>query len=317
MDIAAYAALVLVLSYCLVKSADLVEDGFAHLAKKIRISSFVLGFFILGFASSLTEIAVAVSAAFSGNPELSSGNLIGSSVVVLLLVLGLNAIRSKKIPFRGSFGIRQVWIYAAVMALQIAVILDQEITATEGTLLLIVYGLFATYVFINGMRSKSVSRSSGTSEISYAHILPWTVAGMVGLGFFATNLVDACVRLATLMDVNPSLVGVFLLALGTNLPELTVMARARTNEHKKLAVGNFLGSACLNVGTLGLLGLISPHRITTFSALAPGLVFLAIALGLLVVLARTGKEITRREGLLFIGAYLIFVCISIGQLVLL
>jgi cation:H+ antiporter len=316
MDIAAYAALVLVLSYCLVKSADLVEDGFAHLAKKIKISSFVLGFFILGFASSLTEIAVAVTSAVSGNPELSSGNLIGSSLVVMLLVLGLNAIRSKKIPFRGSFGMRQVWIYAAVMALQVAVILDQEITANEGIFLLGMYLIFAFYVFINGMKSKSLRRQHHADDFSYANVLPWTVIGMIGLGFFATNLVQAAIRLATLLNVDSALIGVFLLALGTNLPELTVMARAKNLENKKLAVGNFLGSACLNVGTLGLLGLISPHRITTFSALAPGLAFLAIALVMFVVLARTGKEITRKEGLAFIGAYLIFVCISIGQLIM-
>ncbi|MCA9378948.1 hypothetical protein KC640_00830, partial [Candidatus Dojkabacteria bacterium] len=122
------------------------------------------------------------------------------------------------------------------------------------------------------------------------------------------------VELAALVHVPNSVVGILLLAIGTNIPEIAIIFRSRNSEEEKLAVGNILGSAAINTGTLGLLGIIASPSLPNYVSLIPAITFLVVTLIVFAALAKTGSEITRREGYLLFTIYTVFILLEFSSL---
>ncbi len=292
----------------LVKSADLLEDAFVHIAHKLRLNPFLIGFVVLSVASSLPEISVAVNSSIKGVPGVSIGNLLGATIVILSLIIGINAIKHKSLPFKGSYSFTYLLFSLILISSMVFVSLDGALTRTDGAILVVGYFLL-TLLIINNVASHSKIRA--TKEKSQAGFFIGALLGTIGLIASSHLLVEKSVGIATLMGVPNSIIGLVMLGIGTNIPELTLLFRSNTMEKEKLAVGNFLGSALINVPTFGLLALLSPHEIAYIEVLFPAMIALIVTLVLFAIIAFSGREITRKEGFFLLAVYIIWIFIEV------
>lgn len=309
MDIAAYFALIIVLATLLGKAADLIEDGFVKISRKLKVSSFLTGFIAISFASSLPEVSVTVNSAVEGEPALSVGHLLGATLILITLILGANTLVHKRIPFKGSYGVFQVLLTALVLGSPLVALIDKQLTRTEGVMLILIYFLFMLYMISKGThRYADPHNVTITLQTLLFDLLPKAIIGLIGLIVLSKLVVDAAIKLAVMVHIPSNIIGLLVLALGTNIPEITILLRSRTVEQKKLVIGNIMGSASLNTGVIGLLALLSPYSAgENFSTLIPVIVVTAISLLLVTALASTGKELTRREGYFLLVAYAAFI----------
>jgi cation:H+ antiporter len=297
--------------FVLGKSADVLEEKFIHIAKLWKISEFFVGFLILGFATSLPEFSVLLNSLFLQTPTLSLGNLSGGILVIFGLLLPLRAVIGHGLPFKGRFGVRELLftlIYISLPFLLIALIGPNQ---TTGVLLVSTYPLL---VYLASRRHRQTSQPTEEPRESATTKVPWpkTLVAILTALFFlltAADLTVSSARQITQELAIPSfLFGLTFLALGTNLPELSLLLTSlHSPARSKVAVGDLLGSAAVNTLFIGVLLSFSP--LVNFS---PTTFYLtgAMALGLLslfFLFAWRHHEITPREGVLLLLAYLIFV----------
>jgi cation:H+ antiporter len=301
---------IVILLIVLVKSADLIEDAFVAISEKFNINPFLTGFIILSFTSSLPETSVALNAVVEDAVPLSIGNILGATMVLLTLVIGLNAVKHKSIPFRGFFGRHEVLLALSVILAQVAAVIDKRIAVVEGIILLTLYIVFILYIIF---KSTHVDRKIPTRKKKVDPIPVLAIksaVGVVGLIWSANLLVDRAVQFAGVIHVPQILIGLFMLSLGTNLPEIVLLLRSDGAQKEKLAVGNFIGSATFNTAILGALAVLSPYQIVNFSALVTIIIVLTVTVAVFASLVKD-DEITAKEGRLLIFLFVMAALIEI------
>lgn len=290
--------------YLLIKSADLIEESFVYISKKLQISEFFVGFVMLATISSLPELAIAINSADSA-PELSVGNLLGATLIMLTLILGLAAMKFENLNFKGRFRRTEMTIGVCVMLLSVFFLADGKFEVYEGVILILSYLL----LFIDVKKqfeNKKVEEQNQTVPAKKVYILlTKSLAGIILL-LFASNLaVDGVIALGEQIEIDNAIIGLFVLAIGTNTPELALLLRSKDFSGTKLAIGNFIGSAIFNSMTLGILAILSGgFEIEEFDKLIPVMVLIVFSSFLFLYFAFTGKEITKKEGAILVGCYL-------------
>lgn len=291
--------------------ADLLVRGAAGLAARLRIPQLVVGLTVVALGTSAPEIAVSVDAAVSGRPDVALGNVVGSNIFNILVILGISAVVAPLVV-RSELVKLDLPVMLAVSTLPLLLGLDRLISAGEGVLLL---GLAAAYVL--GLAWVSHRKRNGTtppaSEPEPAPLRPvWfqllLVAGGLGLLLLGADaFVQGASTLARAAGVSELVIGLTLVAAGTSLPELATSVLASLRGERDLAVGNVVGSNIFNVlavlgaGAVAGSGLTVPSGVLRFDF--P--VMIAVALACLPVF-RTGSSISRREGAVFIAYYLLY-----------
>jgi cation:H+ antiporter len=295
----------------LVTSAKLVESSFSRIASKFRINEFILGFFVLAIITSLPEISIALASSHVV-PELSLGNLIGATIVLLTLVLGISAIKYKGIEFKGKFSEKEVLIGIITILLMVAVVLDGYLSIFDGLILLGAYSAFIYYLY---KRFSGAEKTNLFVDLDNSKPIKYFLLGLVGaVGIIVSSfyVVQTSVDIAEMLGISNTLIGILLLAVGTNLPEITILLTSKKDGEVDLAIGGLFGSACVNVAILGLLALTSGgFSVEDMLSLASGLVLLVFSSILLLFLSWTGKKLTRAEGFLLVAAYIAFVTTEI------
>lgn len=279
-----------------------------HVSKRLRINVFITGFLILAVASSLPEAFVAINAASTGQPGLSVGNLVGATVIILTLVIGLSAVKTGGVKFKGMYSTKEVLMSLAIIYSQIIALIDGKIEWIEGVVLISIYAAFVIYII---GKSKAFEATLSLKSQPIGNVAIKGVIGVAGLIVFSNLTVTNTLSLATLLNVPPILLGLLVLSIGTNLPELVILFRSDSKEKDKLAAGNFIGSATINTAVLGLLALISPTVLINFRSLIPALILLSITIFIFSLMVINDKEITRREGYLLIALYVIYVATEV------
>lgn len=304
MEILLLIGIIIFFLVLLVKSAELVEGAFVFLARKIHISEFFIGFVVLSIITSLPEMSISVLSS-QDIPELSIGNLIGASTVLLTLVIGLSAIKYKTLIFKGRFSEKEVVMGIGLIASMILVLWDKYISVDEGLLLL---GGYLFYVFyLNHKFNKDIIKKNSSLNIhKLFHSFGRAGIGIIILLISSSIIVRSASHLAGLLSISPALIGLLLLAIGTNLPELTILFISKQNVgDQKLALGNIFGSACVNPGILGLLAVLAGGvKVDSFISIVPSLVILSFTLVLFGIATWTGRQVTRFEGILLISLYI-------------
>lgn len=315
-------SLVVVLLVVLVRAADLIEDAFVFLAHKIKVREFAIGFFILSFVSSLPEFSIALSSNDS-TPELSIGNLFGATVILLTLVVGLTAIKFGSIELTHRFGPKQIIAGVFFIALGGIALIDGTLSVMDGAFIIAVFFLYIIYVskqfkFFSALLSKEKTIKKANKMINVELLFEMLLKSALGiiLILIASNLlVDAAVEISSeaYLNIDPTLVGIFVFAVGTNIPELTFLFRAEKKNEVLLSLGNIAGSTVMNTLILGVLAVISGGvdlSAEVIFSLTPILVAFVATLFIFVVISITGEKITRREGYFLLGIYLSLI---IGQ----
>lgn len=229
--------------------------GATAIAKHFRLSPMVIGLTIVGFGTSAPEMLVSVQAAMAGQPAIAIGNVLGSNIANILLILGISALIAPLI-----IPVRKLWRDLGFMLLATAVIwvmlLDGSVTRFDGLLLVAGLIIFLATAFLTG---KVEVEEANEGDIPQWKAWAMTLGGLVVLVIGARLLVDSSTEIARAFGISEAVIGLTIVAVGTSLPELATSVIAAIRKQTEIAVGNIVGSNIFNIfGILGTTALIAP-----------------------------------------------------------
>lgn len=229
--------------------------GASAIARHFRLSPLVIGLTIVGFGTSAPELLVSVQAALAGQPAIAIGNVIGSNIANVLLILGVSAvIAALMIPVTRL--VRDIAFMLGACALMWWMLGDGVISRLEGAVL---FGGLITFLGLAFFTGKEESDSSDEPLIEQWKAWAMTIGGLVVLVIGARLLVDSSTQIARTFGISEAVIGLTIVAVGTSLPELATSVIAAWRKQTEIAVGNVIGSNIFNVfGILGVTALITP-----------------------------------------------------------
>ncbi|MFA6158324.1 MAG: sodium:calcium antiporter [Candidatus Paceibacterota bacterium] len=297
--------------------AGVLIESVTHLARRFKKTGFTAAFFLLGFLTSISEFSVATNATLKGVPEVSVGNLIGGSFVVLLFIVPLLAVLAGKIELRNTLSRRNLLLALTTVALPALLVIDGNVTRVDGLVSILVYITLVYSIYRQKQDIPDTAAVKRPFDIKRPLI---TDIGRILLGgvmiFFASKvLVDQAVFFALLFGAPTSLVGLLLLSLGTNIPEFTVAIRSVIKNHSDVAFGDYIGSSAVNTFIFGMLPFASGAFLFNTGETTSTTILLVIGLVVFFLFARSDSKLTRREGGVLLVFYLAFIALQIGELV--
>ena len=282
----------------LIAGGEGLVRGASGIARHFRISPMVIGLTIVGFGTSAPELLVSLEAALTGQPGLAIGNVVGSNIANILLILGISAVMAPLvIPIRKMY--RDFGFMLAAMALMWIMLLDGMIGRLDGAILFMGLIGFLAMAFFSGEVEPIDDMPLPSMPLAWA----MTLGGLVGLVLGAGLLVDSASTIARSFGVSEAVIGLSIVAIGTSLPELTTSIIAALSKETEIAVGNVVGSNVFNVfGILGTTALITPIPAEPRFAQVD-MVWMAAATALLVLAALKLGTLPRWLGLGFLTLY--------------
>ncbi|MEX1997783.1 MAG: hypothetical protein WEA04_03885 [Candidatus Andersenbacteria bacterium] len=305
------------LSYLLGHFTDLTTRSLRRLNAQVRVNEFIASFFFLGIATSIPELAVALFSAAEAVPELSLGNLLGANIVVLTLMMGVMAILAGKISIRRVLRPGDFWLTLGITGLPIPLIIDGQVSRIDGVILLTGYGLFLLHFYLRRRYYQRLTRQSRGEFTTLGIDTFRFISAVVVLLVTSYFLVRVSLTAAVALGMPLLVVGLLMISLGTNLPEVTFVANqvsARHARDKHIALGILLGNVVFNTPILGILALLRPFTITDRGAVGVTVVFLSAILAVFGYLMLSQRTLTRREGVGLVVLYIIFVAYQTGLL---
>jgi cation:H+ antiporter len=282
--------------------AEGLVRGSVSLARHWKLTPLVIGLTVVAFGTSMPELVVSVDAALSGSAAIAVGNVVGSNIANIALILGLSALLC---PLAVNARIVRIDVPLMVLItlLVIVMLMDRSVGRLEGGLLAV--GLL-TYT---AMSLRAARRHIGLTpaeplpgSLPTAQSLLFAAAGLVLLGIGARLLVSGAVSLAADRGISEAVIGLTVVAIGTSLPELATSILAALRRQGDIAVGNIVGSNIFNLlGILGTAALVRPLDEIAMTAIDLG-VLIALAV-LLLPVARSGWRVSRAEGGLLFACY--------------
>ena len=278
--------------------------GASSVARHFHLSPMVIGLTIVGFGTSAPELLVSLQAAWEGKPEIAIGNVVGSNIANILLILGVSAVIAPLvIPARRMW--RDLSFMLAATFILWGMLLGAEITRSYGAILFLGLLIFLASTFFFG----KVEPEPDQPEENQLKAWGFTIGGLIILVIGARLLVDSAVVIATAYGISEAVIGLTIVAVGTSLPELATSVIAAFRKQTEIAVGNIVGSNVFNIfGILGITALVSPIPADPRFAAIDMPVAAAVAVGL-TVLAFALNGLPRIAGVLLLagyGAYIAF-----------
>lgn len=300
----------------LVAGAEWLVRGSASIASALGVRPLVIGLTIVAIGTSAPEMAVSVLAALSQKGDVAIGNVVGSNIANLGLILGSAAI-IKPLAMQRTVVIREIPVMIAAALIASIMAYDGLLSRADGIVLL---GCCAAYLALMLRTAQEMPPMPLAQAVPGATTRPpmlkhaaRAVAGLVVLIFAGRLLVNAAVAAATVMGVSDLVIGMTVVAIGTSLPELATSVLASWRGHGDLAVGNVIGSNILNIfAILGTTATIHPlgARPEIFNLEIPMMVLFSIAV---LPLARRGMRLVRWEGMILLVAYLVFLVVVVSR----
>lgn len=295
---------------------EVLISGALGLARRLQISTLLTGLVVVGFGTSTPELVVSVDAALINQPGIALGNVVGSNIGNVLLILGLCAV-VRPLPVTPLGLSRDAVSGVAVSVLFILLAGGVALGRVDGLILLAGLAAYLVWAYrteqrleAQGVREVDPDAVPGSGEHSTTYIIATIVGGLMFLIAGSRVLLIGAVALARDLGVSEAVIGLTLVAVGTSLPELAVSLLATIRRQVEVAVGNILGSNLFNL--LGILGVSSllqalplPHRMVVFDQW----VLLAVSVAVLVLLW-TGRRLSRIEGALFLIAYAVYLVVT-------
>ena len=294
--------------------ADWLITGASRVAAHYGVSPLMVGLTIVAFGTSAPELMVSTTAALQGRAGLAVGNVMGSTVANVGLIVGVGALLSPILVHERLLQ-RETPLLVLMLFIVMALSFNGEIGRLDGLLLV---GGFVLYLWSlkrwgkEGVLADSlVEEAKQKVEGSGRQYVNWIriALGLLLLLLGATWLVDAAVSLARMLEVPEEVIGATLVAVGTSVPELAATASAALRGMGDIAMGNIIGSNIFNLGlVLGVAAIVSPLRLAPFTVVAEVVPALVFSLAL-VPLAMSGSRVSRWEGALLLGGYAAFISI--------
>lgn len=305
----------------LIKGADLLVDGATSIGKMMNISSIIIGLTIVSFGTSLPELLVNLIASYNNTPDIGVGNVLGSNVANILLILGIAALINPLPITKNTYFIEVPFSLTATLLvgfLANASLFNKDtdlaISRADGFVLLFFFFLFMGYVYIVSKQKKSEFDDEDYKEMATSKSVILILIGMVGLYFGGQWVVDGAIAMARTFGMSETFIGLTIIAVGTSLPELVTSAVAAFKKDTDIAVGNVVGSNIFNL--LWILGLSATIKSIPYDAISNSDIFMIIASSTALILAVVvGKRpvISRWEGFFFLIAYVWYIVFLIQR----
>jgi cation:H+ antiporter len=297
-------ALLLLGLVILVKGADVFVKGASNLAGIMKISPLIIGLTIVAFGTSAPEAAVSILASIQQVEGIAFGNIAGSNLFNILIILGISAtvlpikaegsLLRKELPFL---------LLSSLLLLVMVLWFEDGITRIEGGILLLVFGFFLYMVFL---KSKETYETEIIVETSLKKAIIITIIGLVAIGLGGFLVSTSASALAIYYGLSEMFVGLTIVALGTSAPELTTSIVALVKKQKDIALGNIIGSNIFN--TLFIAGISSViYPLTNLGNVMIDVVLIAVASMLVFIFTFTHKTLSRKEGIILIVIYIGYV----------
>ena len=319
MLIGLYVILFLVACFLLARAGAWSVKSLLAIAKFLNWKKFVVASLIMGTVSSLPELFVGIGASLSGRPELSFGNIVGSNIILLTLVIGISVLVGGQIVLKGKTLQKSLLFGAFYALLPLLLMMDGNASRVDGVILLIALGFYLKELLAEKDKFKRVLSNKKENQPKDIKIF------FKDLGFFlfallimilsAELIVFSAGRIAVGLNLPLVLIGVLGIALGTSLPELSFSLRAMAMKEKEMVIGEIVGSIAINSAlVLGITCLISPFKTFSLPLYTNSFVFTGLSVLIFLFFAKTSNRFSRREAkaLIFLYGLFFFVELILG-----
>ena len=293
----------------LIKGADLFVDGASSTAQNFKIPKIIIGLTIVAFGTSAPELAVSIKANLSGSSDIVLGNVVGSNILNILLILGLSSLFSqmrvkndtikKEIPFTILFSI-------LLMILSFDNMFDKNIinviTRTDGIVILLFFVIFIYYL-VTVMVSDKDKKEKEKPKYTIFYSIIFTILGLIGIVVGSNFVVDNAIFIAKALNVSEKMISLTIVAFGTSLPELVTSIQASRKGENDIAIGNIIGSNIFNIGVVVGIpsALIGQINVGTFNYV--DMCAMIISAILLFILTFRKRKLDRSSGLIMLALF--------------
>ena len=286
----------------LVKGADWFVDGASGIARKMGIPQLVVGLTIVAMGTSAPEAAVSINASLKGNADIAVGNVVGSNILNILIILGITAVIVAVAIQKSTLFIEIPFMIVITVVLIVMGMSGEQVSRVEGVILLVLFVTYLAYLFV--MARKNKEEKAEQEKPAWQLLLGLLIGGVV-IVVGSDITVDSATKIAEILGMSERFIGLTIVALGTSLPELVTSVTAARKGNADIAIGNIVGSNIFNI--LFILGLSAVIIPVTYEAgfIIDGIV--AIAAGILLWISVFKKrKLTRPWGIIMLVAYAVY-----------
>jgi cation:H+ antiporter len=282
--------------------------GSSRLARAMGINPVLIGLTIVAFGTSAPELVVSIIAAFKGSNDLIMGNILGSNIANIGLILGISALIY---PISIKLTLVKVELPFMISISILLLLLSQNLIIEhfEGAILFILLISMIIYSCYDAFKEPKEIEKEFSELVqvdrSYHKNILYIVFGVIGLSIGAKLLVDSAISIAQSLGVSQALIGITAVAIGTSLPELTTSVIAALKRESGIIIGNIIGSNIFNIGILGIISVLKPIEMKQHLLEFEFFIMILFSIILLPIM-KTGFKITKTEGLLLLLFYLMF-----------
>lgn len=305
-----YIMLLIVGFIILIKGADIFVDGASSIAGNFKISKMLIGLTIVAFGTSAPEFAVSVQSLLSGNGDIVLGNVIGSNILNILLIVGASSM-VHSLSVKDNTVKKELPTTILITTLFIVLLSDSlfdhvasAFTRSDGIVLLLFFLVFIYYLV--GMAKNKVEEDSKENYMPMMKAFAYTVSGIVAIILGSNLVVHNASSLASLIGVSQKMISLTIIALGTSLPELVTSITATKKGEYDIAIGNVVGSNLFNLGVVvglpvALLGGISKINFNYID-----LIVMLISVILLFLFSLNDRKISKKEGFILLTLFVVY-----------
>lgn len=310
---------IIAFSIVLIRATDLLLVHLKALSRKTGLGGFFLTSLVLGLATSLPEFFVGITAALEGTPTISLGDIIGSNIADLSLVVGLAALLGGSLTISGESNSEDLAHAFMAGVIPLLLLLDKTLSRVDGLILISLYGFYHYYVLKDkrtGLDKEEGLIAGILRRLRANHVerdFSLLFLGLVLLVFSADMIVRFGRSLAFKLNLPIFLIGLFLVAIGTSLPELVFELKAVIKRESDMFMGNLLGSIVANSTLIiGLVAFIAPIRINALYEYITAVFFYVLIFSLFYLFVRTKNKLERWEGAVLLLVYVFFVIFELA-----
>lgn len=281
------------------------------LSQSLKLSSFLISFIVLGLFTSISELSVGVNSILKNDPEIYVGNLIGASIVLFMLIIPLLAVMGNSIRITSEFQGFSLPASLVVIALPVILAMDGKIDRIDSIICIVLFGFLLITVQSKQSFIEKLKSINQRKRLTIGKELLKILFGVAIIFVTSKFVVEQTLYFSELLRVSPFLISLLLVAIGTNVPELSLVIRSAFMKNQQVAFGDYVGSAAFNTLLLGGLTFVYGKPVFLTNSYVISLLFLIGGLTLFYYFARTKNTISRLEGLILLLVYLAFICTEI------
>lgn len=294
----------------LIKGADFFVDGTVDIANKLKISKMLIGLTIVSFGTSAPEFAVSIKSMLIGSGDIVLGNVIGSNILNILLIIGCSAVIHSLVVKNNT--VKKELPIVMLITVLFGVLLSDNLfdnvkntfTRSDGIVLILFFAVFLYYLIKMARKKEQIDEKENKISIGKAILL--TIIGIVGIVLGSNFVVDNACNIAKIIGVSERLISLTIIALGTSLPELVTSVTATIKGEYDIAIGNVVGSNIFNIGIVIGVPVALLGGIGTIAFSYIDLIVMIVSAFILFIFSFNDYKITRREGIMLLLLFIFY-----------